>query len=625
MKKIITAIVLAISIVLCCCFSAVALIPENKDDINISIDSIFNPDAPVYSMGISVSKLPNKVKYLVGEEFDSTGIKVVSLLSDGTTEEINSGYTFSGFDSSTIGIKTVTVTYTENATTFTTTFNVYVVVTAEDDSQTTELKWSLKFLNNEEKEITSAKALESFWVSVSLENYEDVFGEMTVGTDYTSSAYENTLNSFLTIFYYDSTKMQLDSVNGIYNPYENLDYDIDFYNSGNRFVYMADANFENIDRTDLINNNGELFRVKFKNINAEYKIPAYISFVSNDASESVVTLLNKPAGEALSASHYSEKQVLGYSQLYGIELGVSKYLSLAGAGVVINRDQLAMEAYVKNGIANEGYDDYFVRFTYKGKTVDVKEYREQDSYFVYKLSGIEPDMFTEPVVMCLYVVNNEDELTNGATYKYSISKYCYDTLGRTNDGKLKTLLVDLLNYGSSVQTYTGNENELANANLTEAQKALGTNMDGLEITDNYDEFNDGNIEPVVEWDSACVDLNDSVDMLFKFNLNNLGNNTENLKLRITVDGKQREYAFDKFVQVENDIYQFKFDKLDITQMRSIVSAQFVQNGQVISNILNYSIESYAAYVSSTSDNEALKGLVRYMLAYGDSVKNYIIG
>ncbi len=620
MKKVITALILVATLLLCCCFSAVALIPENKDDINISIDSIFDPNAPVYSMGISVSKLPNKVKYVIGEEFDSTGIKVVSLLSDGTTELIN-GYTFSGFDSSTIGVKPITVTYEE----FTTSFNVYVVVTAEDDSETTELKWSLKFLNNNGDEITSAKALESFWVSVSFENYEDVFGDMeAVGTDYTASAFNNTLNSFLTIFYYDNTKMSLDSANGIYNPYENLGYDIDYYNDGGRFVYMADANFENIGITDLKENNGELFRVKFKNINTEYKIPAYISFVGNDVSESVVTLLNKPAGETLSVSHYTEQKVFGYSELYGIELGISKYLSLAGAGAVINRDQLAMEAYVNNGIANEGYDEFFVRFTYKGNTVDVKEYREQGSYFVYKLSGIEPDMFTEPVVMSLYVVNNEDELTNGATYKYSISKYCYDMLGYTNDAKLKTLLVDLLNYGSSVQTYTGNENELANANLTEEQKALGTNINEISITNNYSQT--GNVNSaVVSWESAWVDLNDSVDMLFKFNLSNL-ETTENLKLRITVDGKQREYAFDKFVQVDEDgTYKFKFDKLDITQMRSIVSAQFVQNGQVISNTLNYSIESYAADVISTSDNEVLKDLVRYMLAYGDSVNNYISG
>ena len=114
-------------------------------------------------------------------------------------------------------------------------------------------------------------------------------------------------------------------------------------------------------------------------------------------------------------------------------------------------------------------------------------------------------------------------------------------------------------------------------------------------------------------------------MLFKFklDLNRLGT-TQNLKLRITVDGNQREYSFDKFVQVdENGTYKFKFERLDITQMRSIVSAQFVQNGQVISNTLNYSVESYAADVIATSNDAALKDLVRYMLAYGDSVNNYL--
>lgn len=619
MKKVVTALILVISIVLGLCFSAVALIPENKDDIYITVDSILNPNAPAYAIGVSVSKLPNKVRYVIGEEFNAEGIEVVSCLSDGTTEVLEDGYTFTGFDSSTIGVKSITVTYGE----FTTNFNVYVVVMEEDDSQTTELKWSLKFLNKNGEEITSAKQLESFWVSVSLENYKDVFGNMeAVGNDFTASAFNNTINSFLTIFYYDNDKMSIESLDCIYNPYEELGFDIDFYNENGRFVYMADANFKNIGLEDLNKNNGELFRVKFKNVNTEYKIPAYISFVGNDASESVITILNKPKNEALAVSHFTEKKVYGYSNLYSIELGVSKYLSIAGAGVSINRDQLAMEAYVNSAISGEGYQDFYVKFTYKGKTIDVKEYRKQDSYYVYKLTGIEPDMFTEPVVMCLYVLN-DGEVSNGATYKYSISKYCYDMLGYTNNANLKTLLVDLLNYGSSVQTYTISQNELANANLTETQKQLATDINGVSIKNNYSQT--GIVDPLVSWNSAWVDLNDSVDILFKFNLSGL-DSTDNLKLKITVGGKVKEYSVDSFVKVdENGTYKFKFDGLQITQMRSIVTAQFVQNDQVISNALNYSIESYAADVIATSNDAALKEVVRYMLAYGDSVNNYLNG
>ena len=71
---------------------------------------------------IEITKLPSKTVYRVGEKFDSTELKVkASFLGDSFA--IVSGYSLSGFDSSTIGTKTITVSYNGK----TTTFNVTVV------------------------------------------------------------------------------------------------------------------------------------------------------------------------------------------------------------------------------------------------------------------------------------------------------------------------------------------------------------------------------------------------------------------------------------------------------------------------------------------------------------------
>lgn len=68
-------------------------------------------------MSINVTSLPNKAGYEIGEEFDSTGLTVSAIYSDGSSAPIT-GYTLSGFDSAQPGMKLITVTYKEHTTTF---------------------------------------------------------------------------------------------------------------------------------------------------------------------------------------------------------------------------------------------------------------------------------------------------------------------------------------------------------------------------------------------------------------------------------------------------------------------------------------------------------------------------
>jgi hypothetical protein len=67
---------------------------------------------------ITVTALPDKARYLVGELFDPAGLEVTGTWSDGTVETVT-GYTLGPVDSSTEGQKTVTVTLNGLETTFT--------------------------------------------------------------------------------------------------------------------------------------------------------------------------------------------------------------------------------------------------------------------------------------------------------------------------------------------------------------------------------------------------------------------------------------------------------------------------------------------------------------------------
>lgn len=72
---------------------------------------------------ISIVSQPSKKTYYVGDSLDTSGLQLKLTYSDGSTETVSSGYTTSGFSSTTAGTKVVTVTYEGLTTTFNVTVN----------------------------------------------------------------------------------------------------------------------------------------------------------------------------------------------------------------------------------------------------------------------------------------------------------------------------------------------------------------------------------------------------------------------------------------------------------------------------------------------------------------------
>ena len=75
-----------------------------------------NP-APVLT-SVSIESLPEKVIYETGEDFNSTGLQLKLVYSDGSTATVSDGFTISGFDSVSTGEKEITVTFRDKTTTF---------------------------------------------------------------------------------------------------------------------------------------------------------------------------------------------------------------------------------------------------------------------------------------------------------------------------------------------------------------------------------------------------------------------------------------------------------------------------------------------------------------------------
>ena len=76
------------------------------------------PGAQKTATGISIAAKPTKTTYTVGENFDRTGLKVLLVYSDNTTQDVTARVETEGFSSSTAGDCTITVFYVDETNYF---------------------------------------------------------------------------------------------------------------------------------------------------------------------------------------------------------------------------------------------------------------------------------------------------------------------------------------------------------------------------------------------------------------------------------------------------------------------------------------------------------------------------
>ncbi len=85
----------------------------NQSYVNIK----FTPPAPTVS-SIAVKTPPTKTLYGVGDDFDPSGMVLEATMSDGTKQDITTGFTHTALDSTAVGAdKEITVTYNSKTTT----------------------------------------------------------------------------------------------------------------------------------------------------------------------------------------------------------------------------------------------------------------------------------------------------------------------------------------------------------------------------------------------------------------------------------------------------------------------------------------------------------------------------
>ncbi len=269
-----------------------------------------------------------------------------------------------------------------------------------------------------------------------------------------------------------------------------------------------------------------------------------------------------------------------------------------------------------------GFTDAYAVFEFNGNTYTVRDYTVETmmvsgvetEVYVFAFKNLTPDRMNDTITATLHAAfNGEDHASNSVSY--SVAKYCYNQLKKcTEKTALATVCVDLLNYGSATQEYTGYRTDaLANADLTDAQKAWGTQdtREFKNVTDRVD-------APAVEtakWKSAALKLRENITVEMKFEAADITG------LYVEVEMYGHTYRIDEFGYDETyGWYVVEFDKFSATHMSEIIKATVRDaDGNAVSKVLTYSVESYAY---KKQNDDVIGDLVKAMMKYGDAAIAY---
>lgn len=275
---------------------------------------------------------------------------------------------------------------------------------------------------------------------------------------------------------------------------------------------------------------------------------------------------------------------------------------------------------LKSAVAD--FENPYMVFTCNGKELRVNEYIEQGDYYVFSYPGISPQMMNDVVSAVLYAEYKE----NGKVYStpikpMTVKEYTYTMLDRYNSSKyakLRTLLIDLLNYGEAAQKYMKYKtNNLVTADLTTEQKAWGTNKSLI-----FSDIKDFNYKPLsgatAKWTGSGLVLTNSVMVRAKFTTDDITNKT----VKITCGNRTFTYSAEDFTKNADGSYYVYCDEIYANEMSKEILLTIYDNGEQCSSTMRYSIESYAKAAHDAYPNQALDNLTQAMMRYGKSAEAY---
>lgn len=186
----------------------------------------------------------------------------------------------------------------------------------------------------------------------------------------------------------------------------------------------------------------------------------------------------------------------------------------------------------------------------------------------------------------------------------------------TANSLMKTLVVDLLNYGSEAQKYVADKSgaevgTLANAGLTAEQLALATDYATVAPQASDLKLENGDAS-AIEYRKAGLIFDNSVALYVNF----ARATVDNLTIKVNNDGVVTE--IDEFTPV-NGGYTFVYEDISVTQFNNVLEIQAYEGETAIGGLLTYSVKSF---VYNMQDDQAIGDLSKATYAYGYSASAY---
>ena len=322
--------------------------------------------------------------------------------------------------------------------------------------------------------------------------------------------------------------------------------------------------------------------------------------------------------------------------------GQSETKTIEGTGLLrANTMNVLLDSNVSvnvgiNNSRTAPFESVFFRFEVGGESYDVSDTSElsNSTRTCYAFDKVSPDKFADEITITPYGVTSDGIECKGHPVTYSIKNYCYTQLNKTPSQNLKSLLVELLYYGEEYQKYRGyNTDNLVTSDLTDEQKKLHTTdtLDYSNVTNSKYQLNpNGTAKNEVNFKSASMLLEGKVIPRIKVEISS-STSINDYTFRWTVNGQNTEFTYaehpDWFTQTNGSASDKRAYYVDCTVLKADqFSTPFYltvfKNGTQVSNMLQYSVESYATG-STVKNNVKLKSLVDQMLRYGRAVQKYL--
>ena len=367
---------------------------------------------------------------------------------------------------------------------------------------------------------------------------------------------------------------------------------------------------------DLISNNGEIDVFIFEQINA---------------GKTEVTITTSESGSEFNIEDQEEVIQVGedpaYEELEGLTLSHS--ISL--------RESLAINYYIPT--ANlDGYENIRIHAEknkygansseFTAERYDITEYEERSlsgvPYYRFVFRNIAAKEIGDEVRVTV-LAEKDGKTYQSAVDIFSPKIYAMKQLEDTSDEKLKTLLVDMLNYGSAAQAYfTYKTDEPANEDLTEEQMIFGsTELEELKSVKNETET----LGAAVEFKGESILLRDELLLGFYLTIPE-EQDCSNLRAEFTyttVKGEEKKVtvAYEDFIPDTGNGISVRVG-VAAKDTCQPVEARIYDTETLISNVLTYSVETYAFYQLQNSGlNAALRNVITDLMKYCKSAEAYL--